>query len=457
MKLKTKLTLSFILLVLIMASILFLYTEQVIDKRFNEYLYQNLEVSLNEWQTLLQEYYKKYGWDGIKEFLQIPQADATNGFGYGRNKTGIFRPTGNVLVIDANNIVIADQRGELVGQQVKEEGLVKEIINDGRVVGKVMIIRDKPSPFINIEQNFMESFRKSIILGSLLTIIIAVLLSLILSRHITKPLEQLMEGIQRVRSGDKTNRIKIETKDEFEKIGNAFNEMTEQLRKNEEARRTLVADVAHELRTPLSVLQGQLELIQDGVLPLNQENTAKLNDEVLRLSRLVNDLQQVSLAEAGKLPLKLSETNISELINDVIFNFQFLAEEKGIKIIYNNSIVNRKIKIDRDRIKQVLINLIGNALKSTGENGKIVITSEEIEEKLIVSIQDTGIGIAKEHLPYIFDRFYRTDTGRNREAGGSGLGLAITKGYVEAHNGTITVESELGKGTTFTFSLPYQP
>ncbi len=457
MKLKTKLTLSFILLVLIMASILFLYTEQVIDKRFNEYLYQNLEVSLNEWQTLLQEYYKKYGWDGIKEFLQIPQADATNGFGYGRNKTGIFRPTGNVLVIDENNIVIADQRGELVGQQVKEEGLVKEIINDGRVVGKVMIIRDKPSPFINIEQNFMESFRKSIILGSLLTIIIAVLLSLILSRHITKPLEQLMEGIQRVRSGDKTNRIKIETKDEFEKIGNAFNEMTEQLRKNEEARRTLVADVAHELRTPLSVLQGQLELIQDGVLPLNQENTAKLNDEVLRLSRLVNDLQQVSLAEAGKLPLKLSETNISELINDVIFNFQFLAEEKGIKIIYNNSIVNRKIKIDRDRIKQVLINLIGNALKSTGENGKIVITSEEIEEKLIVSIQDTGIGIAKEHLPYIFDRFYRTDTGRNREAGGSGLGLAITKGYVEAHNGTITVESELGKGTTFTFSLPYQP
>jgi len=456
MKLKTKITLSFILLVLIMASILFLYTEQVIDKRFNEYLYQNLEVSLNEWQTLLQEYYKKSGWDGIQEFLQIPQSDTTNGFGYGRNKTGVFRPTGNVVLVDKNNTVIADQRGKLVGQQVKEEGLVKEIIYDGKVVGKVMILRDKPSQFKNIEQNFIESFRNSIILGSLLTIIIAVLLSLILSRHITKPLEQLMEGIQRVRSGDKTNRIKIETKDEFEKIGSAFNEMTEQLRKNEEARRNLVADVAHELRTPLSVLQGQLELIQDGVLPLNQENTAKLNDEVIRLSRLVNDLQQVSLAEAGKLPLKLSETNISELINDVIFNFQFLAEEKGIKIIYNAQ-VNREIKIDRDRIKQVLINLIGNALKSTGENGKIVITAEERDDRLIVSVQDTGIGIAKEHLPYIFDRFYRTDTGRNREAGGSGLGLAITKGYVEAHNGTITVESELGKGTTFTVSLPYQP
>jgi len=200
-------------------------------------------------------------------------------------------------------------------------------------------------------------------------------------------------------------------------------------------------------------LRGRLELIQEGTIEGNQEEIIRLNDEVLRLTRLVNDLQQLTLAEAGKLTLYKKEVNLKELVNRVIDNFNWLAEEKGIDIVLDSD-NDVKVDIDYDRVTQVIINILGNSLRHTPDNGKVRIDVTMNNKDAIIKIKDNGPGIDEEHLPYIFERFYRTDASRSRDQGGTGLGLAIAKGYIESHKGNIAVESKKGEGTTFIISLP---
>ncbi len=244
------------------------------------------------------------------------------------------------------------------------------------------------------------------------------------------------------------------SKDEWRELGEAFNEMAGQLAKNEEVRQALVADVAHELRTPLTILQGELESIQEGVTQPNEEVILKLTDEVYRLKRLVNDLQQLSLAEAGKLPLHKQPVQIKELIQRISENFHWLADEKQITLRYDGIPEDVWIELDRDRITQVVVNLVGNALRHTPQHGLVAITGYEEDDCFIFRVSDNGPGIPKDVLPFIFERFYKRDPSRSRSESGTGLGLSIAKGYVEAHGGSITVASEINKGTTFTVILP---
>jgi signal transduction histidine kinase len=230
--------------------------------------------------------------------------------------------------------------------------------------------------------------------------------------------------------------------------------MAADLEHTEQLRRNMVADIAHELRTPLSNLRGYLEAIRDGVIKPDKKAIRSLNEESAILSRLVNDLQELSLADAGEIKLNIQSEDINALIKDTITGMQAKAAARGLTLTADLPTAPPAVSIDAHRIKQVLLNLLENAVAHTEKGGKITVTAGRREKMIYVSVADTGEGIPAEDLPLIFERFYRVDRSRTRKTGGSGLGLTIAKRLVEAHGGTIEVKSEPGQGSTFTFTVP---
>jgi len=239
-------------------------------------------------------------------------------------------------------------------------------------------------------------------------------------------------------------------------LARSVKKLQEQLSKGENLRNQLVSDVAHELRTPLAILRGQIESMNEGAYELSQANLIPMLDEIKRMSRLIQDLRQLSLAESGNLVLDRQWLQSNSLIDEVVRVLEFEAEEKGIKLTFTAT-EEIEIYCDYSRIKQVLINLIGNSVRYTPENGEVRISLAKDQGVIQIKIADNGPGIPPDKLPYIFHRFYRIEDSRNRQFGGMGLGLAIAKEFVTAHGGHITVESELEKGSTFTIVLPIFP
>jgi len=237
-------------------------------------------------------------------------------------------------------------------------------------------------------------------------------------------------------------------------VGHAFNEMAVSLEKAEELRRNLVADVAHELRTPLSVLQGNLSGLLDGVFPLEMTEVARLYDETRLLSRLVDDLRELAQAEAGQLHLDLRPIDAADVVRSTVEAFSAVAAEQQVTLTGDAPSDLSPARTDPGRLAQVLRNLLANALRHTPPGGSIRVTASSRPGWVEVSVSDTGEGIAEEDLPHVFDRFWRSDKSRARETGGSGLGLAIARRLIEAQGGQIGVESELGKGSRFWLRLP---
>ena len=273
-----------------------------------------------------------------------------------------------------------------------------------------------------------------------------------------KPLEQLFKTINAVEAGDLSARVPENKSDMFSDLIKRFNKMVGELERAEQQRRNLTADIAHELRTPLHIIQGNLEGIIDGVYEPTPEHINNTLDETQLLARLVNDLQTLSLAETGQLPLHPTRFLLADLIRDLAASFASQAASQGVDLRSKIANPDQELKADYDRLDQVLSNLISNALRHTPKGGSISIetgSSSNAERSVRITIKDTGSGIASEDLPFIFDRFWRADKSRS-ERTHSGLGLAITKQLILAHGGTIEAQSEglPGKGTTFIVELP---
>jgi signal transduction histidine kinase len=248
--------------------------------------------------------------------------------------------------------------------------------------------------------------------------------------------------------------VKNGSDDEVGEVSNAFNIMAEQLEKKENSRKRLLADIAHELRNPLSIVQGNLEAWLDGVITPTPEQFASVYDETVLLNRLITDLRELSLAEAGQLKLHLESINIGDLINGEVSVFQARCQDKQVSLSAGIAPDLPERSLDRDRIRQVLHNLLENALRYTSSDGSIRVSAGKNQQgKVVISVSDTGSGIAPADLPYVFDHFYKADKSRQRGYGGAGIGLALVKKYVELHGGNIRVESEPGKGSTFSFEL----
>jgi two-component system OmpR family sensor kinase/two-component system sensor histidine kinase BaeS len=299
------------------------------------------------------------------------------------------------------------------------------------------------------------------IVGTLLTIAlvgggIGLVFGVFVSRSLTAPLDKLAEGAKAIGDRNLSQRVEVSGSDEIIAVARAFNDMASNLELGEQLRRNLLADVAHELRTPLTVVQGNLRAMLDDVYDLEKDEVARLYEQTRVLSRLVNDLHELAQAEANQLQLNLHETDLSRLIASTCDTFSPVAEEQGVTLTANVPSDLPLIRVDAARLTQVVHNLLNNGLRHTPAGGTISVSAVAEPDRIRLAVSDSGEGISLEHLPYVFDRFYRTDPARSRDRGGAGLGLAIARAIIQAHDGQISVASAgiPGQGTTFTIDLP---
>ncbi|MGH2346343.1 MAG: sensor histidine kinase [Chloroflexota bacterium] len=302
------------------------------------------------------------------------------------------------------------------------------------------------------------SLHRSLFQGLIAALVVAiatsVAVSLFVSHRIVEPLHQIMNASRRIASGHYEERVQVKDDFEITQLADSFNKMADALAQTEARRQALIADVAHELRTPLTSIKGYMEALLDGVMPADQETYALIYSEADRLYRLVKDLQELSRLESRQVPLELHPVAVQELVHGVIGRARPQFEAKGVHLVGTVAPDAGLVLGDADRLFQVLLNLLANALHYTPAEGRVQVAAYLERDKVCISVKDNGIGIAPEHLDQIFGRFYRVDKSRSRLAGGTGIGLTIARHLAEAHGGGIAVASTPGLGSTFTVALP---
>ncbi|SDD66346.1 sensor histidine kinase [Sporomusa acidovorans] len=309
------------------------------------------------------------------------------------------------------------------------------------------------------ELTFLASVHRSLTWVGAILIVLGLMASYSLARSITVPLRRLSLAAEAIEQGDFEQRVPISSKDEVGHLAKIFNRMAKTLENNMKLRQQLLANIAHELRTPIAIIKGHLEGMLDDVIDLNKEEVASLHEETIRLNRLITDLKDLSLAEVGQLSLDKQPTNINYLVRRTIQLMKTTIDEKKMVVQCNLNDKLPEIHVDPDRISQVISNIFVNALRYTPDRGKVSATTglEKMEGRqwVKIAVSDNGPGIAPDDIPHIFDHFYRGEKSRDRKSGGSGLGLAIVKQLVEFHGGKVMVDSSQGAGTTFFVYLPY--
>ena len=304
--------------------------------------------------------------------------------------------------------------------------------------------------------DYRAGFNEALSYAGLAALVAALALGLIFSRSVIAPVAAMSLATQRIADGRYEERVQVRGADELAQLALRFNQMAEKLDQVESMRRRLIADVSHELRTPLTAIKGSMEGLMDGVLPADIGTYQQIHAEADRLNRLVDDLQELSRLEARAYELNRRPLDVSSLVRSVTKRLTPQAETKHIPLDLELAPDLPQVLADEDRAVQILTNLTGNALQYTPEGGRVTILAKRIDGEVQIAVRDTGIGIPPEHLAHIFDRFYRVDKSRSRQAGGgSGIGLTIARALVEAHGGRIWVESAgEGRGSTFSFTLP---
>ena len=307
----------------------------------------------------------------------------------------------------------------------------------------------------DLNENFRTAVNEILLVSAAIATITAVLISSFVTRRIVIPVQQMKEASRRIADGRYDERVQVIGEDELADLAHSFNQMAHTLAQTEERRRQLIGDVAHELRTPLSSIKSVMEGLQDGVLPAEPATFLDVQHEVSRLQRLVYDLEELSQAEAGQIPLEREAVNPAAFIQAAAERLRWQFEDKGVALRLDLVDALPSVQVDVARMTQVLLNLLGNALQYTPSGGRVAVSAWTNANKVIITVQDTGIGIAAEPLRHIFERFYRVDKSRSRAGGGSGIGLTISKHLVEMHGGRLIAASPgPNQGSAFTIMLP---
>jgi signal transduction histidine kinase len=359
------------------------------------------------------------------------------------------------VMADLEGNVVADSTGELTGQQINAElsrPFGAFLIDGEPILAYLMPLQD--NSLETVEAQFVTSVNRSLLIAMVVGGLVALLLTLFLSSSIVGPVDALTRAARAMEKGDLSQRVPATASGEVGELARAFNAMADGLDRLEQLRRNMVTDVAHELRTPLSNVRGYLEALKDGVIQPTPELIASLHEEALLLNRLVDDLQELSQAEAGQLSLVRQPVSLQPLVEKSVYLAEPNALAKGVTIRVDIPADLPCIDADAERISQVLGNLLTNAITGTPPGGQVEIRAKRVDSQVQVSVCDTGVGIDPEHLPYVFERFYRADRSRTRATGGAGLGLAIVKQLVEAHGGRVGITSQVGAGTTVSFTTP---
>lgn len=328
--------------------------------------------------------------------------------------------------------------------------IAKPLVYERQVAGAIYLL----APMPKIQEARSNVFRLFMI-SVTIAVLISVILVYVFSLNLSKPLKEMNSMAKVIAGGDFRKRVNIDSEDEVGQLAKSFNQMVTALNDLEEMRRGFIANVSHELRTPMTSIRGFIEGIIDGTIPPERQRDYLLivRDETNRLNRLVNDLLDLARMEAGEIKMNLKDFNINELIRRCIIKLESLIVSKDLQIEADFQQEDIFVNADSDAIERVVINLMHNAVKFTPENGRIILKTWRQKSKVFVSVEDTGVGIEKEELHLVWDRFYKSDKSRSRDKTGTGLGLAIIKNIINEHKQEIKVESELDKGTKFTFTL----
>ena len=455
MRLFLKLLLSFLTVVSVGVVVVSLLANQVAAREVQGFMFQGgmtTEASLA--QELAAYYRGRESWEGVQVVL-----DSDNGMSAMMGQ--------RILVADDSGQVVADTGNQQLGQTLSDDQLAAgtAISVDGRRVGTLLTrggmggMAGETAATLDQSavNDLLARVNRAIWLAALAAGGAALIVGGLLSYGLVRPIQQLMAATRAVARGDLSHRVSATSNDEIGDLAMAFNAMAADLDKAERLRRDMVADIAHELRNPLAALQGTLEAILDGILLPTEENLQPLLDQTQLLTRLVNDLRTLALADAGQLTLQRTPTDPAELARSVVAQFSPQAHAKNIDLHVETAPDLPSLSLDPQRIAQVLGNLLGNAIRHTPQGGQVgcrVTTDVKSARKVVFAVTDTGTGIPSEALPHIFERFYRVDRSRSRADGGTGLGLAIAKQLVEAHGGRIWAASEPGQGTQLSFALP---
>ena len=312
-----------------------------------------------------------------------------------------------------------------------------------------------PQMLAEERSSFAAAVNEVLSVAAVASLISAVAVSIFVTRRIVKPIRSMTIASQQIATGDLRSRVSMPDPDELGQLAQSFNQMAARLETTEQQRVELIGNVAHELRTPLTSIRSIMEGLVDGLLPADSDTFIGVQREIARLQRLVQDLEELSRAEAGQITLELSASDMIGLIKTAAKRLRPQYEGKDVVLHLDIPTALPQVNVDTNRITQVLVNLLGNALQYTPAGGSVTVSAHPENRQLCIVVRDTGIGISTEHLPFIFERFYRVDKSRSRAGGGSGIGLTIAKHLIEAHGGHIWAESAgVELGSMFTFSLP---
>lgn len=444
MKLSTKLIFSFLLVSVFSTGIVVISSRILTNREFERFVSDRYEHELIE---ELASYHQQHGsWDGVEyEFKR---------FGHAPNIPGEKRPLSFSIADNNGYITVAGyeyDNGDLCPQEEFESGI--PILVNGESVGR-LILPDAPekSP---LDYEFLRRLNGSIFFSAIATTGLALLLGILLSRNISRPIQELTRATQNMADGALGQQVPVRSRDEIGNLANSFNKMSTDLAHSFDLRKQMTADIAHELRTPLALILGHAEGVKDGILEPNHENFEIIREEAERLEHLVNDLRTLSLADAGELSMEFQPVNVNNLMSDVHARYLTLFNQKRIALNLELAPGILQAALDPSRFGQVLNNILDNALRHTPEGGFVELKTQLTENRIQLSVKNSGEGVTPEEAKHLFDRFYRVDEARNRNDGGSGLGLAIAKSIVEMHKGQIWAESEKDMGLTVFIQLPF--
>ncbi|ELC8443611.1 HAMP domain-containing histidine kinase [Clostridium perfringens] len=351
------------------------------------------------------------------------------------------------------NFIKRSMEGKYGSTTSQFEPVYYPLIKNGEKIGEVRVKFYGPIFYMQNELVFLNMVNNLILSIGALLILAFTIIGFIISKSITKPINKLMTKAKYISNGDYDKKIDINTDIlEINDLINSINNLSQSIKEQESIRKRLTGDISHELKTPLTNIQSHLEAMIDGIWEPTEERLISVKEEAERLTSLVSDMQKLNKYDEYSMKIKKDVVNISDVICFVVFQFSNLAKSKKIKIEYEKKDI--QISCDKDKITQALVNILSNAIRYSNEGSTIVIEEKLKDDKLSISIEDQGLGISAEDLPYVFERFYRADKSRTRATGGTGIGLTIVKSIVTSHGGEVKVESELGKGSRFTIILP---
>ncbi len=457
---RLRLILSFTLIVLISVTSVVLIARQGAAGAVRAFMFRGGMAELQDLVVSLEDYYQtNQSWEGAGVLLESVRTmhGAGMGQGVGQGLGGMMNQ--RLRLADASGTTIIDTTSADQGVHLSSREIASAIQLEANQVIVGYLLPDGGMNFtIENEKALINNITRSALIAGLISGGISLLLALFIAYGLLQPVRALTNAAGGMARGDLAQRVKVRGSDELALLGRAFNHMAKSLQQAEDSRRSMTADIAHELRNPLAVQRASLEALQDGIYPLTPDNLAPALEQNQLLTRLVDDLRTLALADSGQLRLEKTQTNLPDLVRRSLEHYRPQATHRRIEIGFTQfANVIRPLWLDPLRLDQILGNLLSNALRYTPDGGRIELTLSSTDQKVELQVHDSGPGIPPDAITYVFDRFYRADKSRTRSEGGSGLGLAIARQLARAHGGDLSAANHPQGGAIFTLKLPTTP